>query len=112
MVTNSKHKILPSVRFEFTNGHTPAMMHSIVDGIVFCADLIPGKAWMHVPISMGYDRFAELLIDEKADFLQRHHAAQRQLFFTHDPEIAVASIHYENGRYSTENEIKKLKKEV
>ena len=108
IVTNSKHKILPSVRFEFTNGHTPAMMHSIVDGIVFCADLIPGKAWMHVPISMGYDRFPELLIDEKEAFLNRHFKAGHQLFFTHDPDISAASIGYENGRYSTINEIKKL----
>ncbi len=108
LANDETHKLVPDVRFEYTSGHTPAMMHSIIENIVFCADLIPGKAWMHVPISMGYDRFAELLIDEKTDFLQRHHAAKRKLFFTHDPDIAVASIHYKNGRYTTKNEIKIL----
>ena len=34
-------------------------------GVVFCADLIPGRPWVHVPITMGYDRNAELLIDER-----------------------------------------------
>jgi len=105
LVTESTHKLLPSVTFEYTSGHTPYMMHAIVAGMVFCADLIPGKAWMHVPISMGYDRFPELLIDEKADFLQRHYLAKHQLFFTHDPEVAAVSIEYENGRYSTTDEI-------
>ncbi len=108
LVSESTHEILPSIEFEFTSGHTPGMMHSIVTGLVFCADLIPGKAWMHVPISMGYDRFPELLIDEKEAFLNRHFKAGHQLFFTHDPDISVASIGYENGRYSTVNEIKKL----
>ncbi|MCF6288535.1 MAG: MBL fold metallo-hydrolase [Proteobacteria bacterium] len=108
LVTDATHKLLPSVAFEFTSGHTPSMMHAIVANIVFCADLIPGKAWMHIPISMGYDRFPELLIDEKTDFLQRHYKAGKQLFFTHDPAIAVASIHYENGRYATKNELTEL----
>jgi len=112
LIEQEQHELLPDIHFEFTDGHTPGMMHSIVANMVFCADLIPGKAWIHVPISMGYDRFPELLIDEKSNFLQRHMQAQHQLFFTHDPDIAVASIHSEKGRYSTKNEIKILNKEV
>jgi hypothetical protein len=38
-------------------------------GVVFCADLIPGRAWVHLPVTMGYDRYPERLIDEKQDFL-------------------------------------------
>ncbi len=109
LVSGSTHELLPSVQFEFTSGHTPEMMHSIIEGIVFCADLIPGKAWMHVPISMGYDRFPELLIDEKQAFLNRHFKAGHQLFFTHDPDVSVASIQFEKGRYSTINEMSQLK---
>lgn len=108
LVTGATHQLLPSVSFEFTSGHTPQMMHSLIDDMVFCADLIPGKAWMHVPISMGYDRFPELLIDEKNNFLSRHFKAGHQLFFTHDPDIAVSSIKYEKGRYSTKEEIIQL----
>lgn len=108
LVNATSHELLPSIVFEFTSGHTPQMMHSIVKGVVFCADLIPGKAWMHVPVSMGYDRFPELLIDEKEAFLNRHFKAKHQLFFTHDPDIAIASIAYEKGRVATKNEIKQL----
>ena len=39
-------------------------------GVVFCADLIPGRPWVHLPITMGYDRYPELLIDEKRRFLE------------------------------------------
>ncbi len=105
LVSGSTHELLPEVTFEYSDGHTPGMMHSIVDNVVFCADLIPGKAWIHVPISMGYDRFPELLIDEKEAFLNRHYKANHQLFFTHDPDTSMAFIHYNNGRFSATDEI-------
>jgi hypothetical protein len=55
---------------------------------------------------MGYDRFPELLIDEKttllADLLARH----GRLFFTHDPEIAIGTVaRDERGRYRTADEV-------
>jgi glyoxylase-like metal-dependent hydrolase (beta-lactamase superfamily II) len=53
--------------------------------VVFAADLIPGRPWVHVPITMGYDRFPELLIDEKAALLADLVARGGRLFFTHDP---------------------------
>src|SRR3982750_2035351 len=30
----------------------------------------PGAAWVHLPITMGYDRYPELLIDEKKALLE------------------------------------------
>lgn len=111
--TDSHHHLLgDAVRFEFSQGHTIGLMHSIISDLVFATDLIPGSAWMHVPISMGYDRFPEQLIDEKAAFLQRHMAANHRLFFTHDPDFAVASITDENNRFAIANPIKKLNEEV
>lgn len=84
-----------AVRFHYSQGHTPGLMLSeLVDdeagGVLFCADLIPGKAWVHVPVSMGYDRFPELLIEEKQARLQDALARGLRLFFTHDPECALA----------------------
>ncbi len=100
LVTDEYHPWLGSdYRFELTDGHTPGLMHTTVGGVVFCADLIPGTAWVHVPISMGYDRFPELLIDEKKAFLDKHMAAGHRLFYTHDPEYATSAIGQENGRY-------------
>ncbi|HEX7112254.1 MAG TPA: MBL fold metallo-hydrolase [Mizugakiibacter sp.] len=88
-----------SVRFTFSNGHTPGLMLAEVmpapgagGGVVFCADLIPGRPWVHLPITMGYDRYPELLIEEKRSFLEDKLARGVRLFFTHDAEIAMAEV--------------------
>jgi glyoxylase-like metal-dependent hydrolase (beta-lactamase superfamily II) len=91
-------------RFHFSDGHTPGMLLTEIatdDGpVVFAADLIPGTAWVHVPISMGYDRFPEILIDEKRRLLADLFARQGKLFFTHDPSIAMAGVNMnEKGKY-------------
>jgi glyoxylase-like metal-dependent hydrolase (beta-lactamase superfamily II) len=81
--------------------------------ILFCGDLIPGAPWVHLPIIMGYDRFPEQLIDEKRVILERLHHENGRLFFTHDPEIAMATFQSnERGRYQvaqTWNQINQLK---
>ncbi len=67
-------------------------------GVVFCADLIPGRPWVHVPITMGYDRNAELLIDEKRAFLDDMLERDVHLYFTHDPGCALARVVKSPGR--------------
>jgi glyoxylase-like metal-dependent hydrolase (beta-lactamase superfamily II) len=97
-----------AVHFFLSDGHTPGLMLSEVRGergIVFCADLIPGRPWVHVPVTMGYDRFPERLIDEKRRFLEDRHARGVRLFFTHDADIALADIaRSADGKFSTANE--------
>ena len=105
-----------SVRFHYSDGHTPGLMLSEIlgpdrvdgeahGGVVFCADLIPGRPWVHVPITMGYDRNAELLIDEKRAFLEDKLARNVHLFFTHDPECALAQVTRDDGgRFGTTHE--------
>jgi len=101
-----------AVSFEYTNGHTPGLMHAEIGaegGLAFCADLIPGRPWMHLPVTMGYDRFPERLIDEKKNFLEDKLARNVHCFFTHDSGCALASVHRdEEGRYSAVNEIRSL----
>ena len=60
--------------------------------IVFGGDLIPGTAWVHHAITMGYDRFPELLIDEKTVLLNDLVQRRGHVFFTHDPSCALARI--------------------
>ena len=93
-------------RFEvtFSNGHTPGMLHTLVrgaaHGVFFCADLVPGRAWVNLPVTMGYDRYAEHLINEKAALFPRLASAQTWLFFTHDTEVSMARIQQtEQGRW-------------
>ena len=110
-----------SVRFSYSDGHTPGLMlaeivgHARADespqgGVVFCADLIPGRSWVHVPITMGYDRNAELLIDEKRAFLEDKLARGVRLFFTHDPECAMAQVvRDDKGRFAAAHEVAELR---
>lgn len=96
-----------AVRFTYSDGHTPGLMLAEVrgpddrGGIVFCADLIPGRSWVHLPISMGYDRYPEKLIDEKRAFLEDKLARDVRLFFTHDHACACARVSRdERGRFA------------
>jgi glyoxylase-like metal-dependent hydrolase (beta-lactamase superfamily II) len=94
------------VHFSFSDGHTPGLMLAEVvapgGGVVFCADLIPGRPWVHLPVTMGYDRAPELLIDEKNEFLQDKLARGVRLFFTHDVDCALAHVtRDEKGRFAT-----------
>jgi len=110
-----------AVRFSFSDGHTPGLMLAEIvgpewvdgaphGGVVFCADLIPGRSWVHVPITMGYDRNAELLIDEKRAFLEDKLARNVHLFFTHDPQCALAQVtRDERGRFGTAHEVAELR---
>ena len=98
-----------AVRFSFSDGHTPGLMLAEVGGVVFCADLIPGRFWVHLPITMGYDRWPEKLIDEKRAFLEDKLARDVRLFFTHDHDCAVAQVtRDERGRFGTTNEQREL----
>lgn len=90
-----------AVRFEFSEGHTPGLMLAEVGGVAFCADLIPGRPWVHLPVTMGYDRWPEKLIDEKRAFLDDKIARGVKLFFTHDHGCAMASVEKDGkGRYT------------
>ena len=98
-----------TVRFHHSNGHTPGLILAEIQGdaerVVFCADLIPGRAWVHLPITMGYDRNAELVIDEKKALLDDMLQRNVTLFFTHDTQIAAASVQRDDkGKYSTTHE--------
>ncbi len=98
----------PSVRFEYSDGHTPGLMLSEIGGdggVAFCADLIPGRPWVHLPVTMGYDRYAERLIDEKRRFLSDKLCRNVRLFFTHDADVAMARpARDERGRFSVSEE--------
>jgi hypothetical protein len=59
---------------------------------------------------MGYDRAAELLIDEKHEFLDDKIERGVRLFFTHDHEIASATpVRDERGRYGTADPQRELR---
>ena len=104
-----------AVRFDFSDGHTPGLALAEIGGeggVVFCSDLIPGRPWVHLPVTMGYDRYPELLIDEKEGFLEDKIARRVRLFFTHDLECAAAlPIRGDGGRFGVTAEQRSLEGE-
>jgi glyoxylase-like metal-dependent hydrolase (beta-lactamase superfamily II) len=97
------------VHFTETFGHTPGMLHARIAGtqarLFFAADLVPGRAWVHLPITMGYDRFPEHLVDEKAELFRDLVAQGEFLLFTHDPTIAAARVEEVAGRFKPSHEL-------
>ncbi|HMN68423.1 MAG TPA: MBL fold metallo-hydrolase [Bdellovibrionales bacterium] len=93
------------VEFILSQGHTPGQMLTLFKGdtqkVFFCGDLIPGRPWVHLPITMGYDRYPERLIDEKEDLYKRAVPEDWLLFFTHDPEAAGSHVRrLDSGKFA------------
>ena len=87
----------PAYSFTFSDGHTPGLMLTRVEGwsegpVTFLGDLVPGVPWVHLPITMGYDRYPELLIDEKEKLLEQIRAEDGWAFYTHDPNVAASRV--------------------
>ncbi len=91
-------------RMRWSDGHTPGLMMTEIPTeqgpVVYASDLVPGVAWTHLPITMGYDRFPERLIEEKQSLLDDLVERGGWIYYTHDPAIALARIERdEKGRY-------------
>ncbi len=103
--------------FHFSEGHTPGLALAEIpssDGsVVFIADLAPGRPWVHAAITMGYDRFPERAVDEKQALFTALLPRGGRLFFTHDPEVALAYLTRDGrGRFGTSGERGSLVGEV
>lgn len=112
IVDGSNHsEVFPEIlSFFFSDGHTPGHMHTIATSgaqkIVFAGDLIPGRAWVHLPITMGYDRNAEQVIDEKKEFFNKFANDNSWIFYTHDHEVAMSHVRQtETKRYEPYGEV-------
>lgn len=100
------HFLGKQFKFKLTNGHTPGLLHTIVtlpneSPIIFVSDLIPATPWVHLPVTMGYDRAPEILIDEKKKMLEFAIEEDARLFYTHDSMTALSKVSKdEKGKYS------------
>ncbi len=109
LVDEDSHPLLgPGYHFHYSDGHTPGMMLTELDGdhgpLVYGADLVPGRAWVHTSISMGYDRFPEQLLDEKRALLGALARRHGRLFYAHDPSTALSHITRDaQGRFGSAN---------
>lgn len=101
-------EFLGTLSFFISNGHTPGQLHTIVHGkkskIIFAGDLVPGTAWAHLPVTMGYDRYPEKLIDEKKHLYEDILTKEDWVFYTHDTEVVCSQIEKnEKGKFIPHN---------
>ncbi|MCB0422395.1 MAG: MBL fold metallo-hydrolase [Bdellovibrionales bacterium] len=100
------------IEFIYSHGHTPGHMHTLIQGeknkLFFAGDLVPGTAWVHLPITMGYDRFPEQVINEKMTMYERAEKEQWEILYTHDPIVACSQIgRNEKNQYIATHKIAK-----
>jgi glyoxylase-like metal-dependent hydrolase (beta-lactamase superfamily II) len=96
------------IDFFESEGHTPGQMHTLIKGedqtLVYAGDLIPGSAWVHLPITMGYDRYPEKLIEEKEKLYEQFADKNLKIFFTHDPVYAMGELEKnDKGKFQVKN---------
>ncbi len=97
LTPNEKHLgKFSQIEFVYTNGHTPGHTHVLLSSgsrkIFFAGDLVPGTAWVHLPVTMGYDRYAEQVINEKQNIYQRALDENWEFFYTHDLKYCSSKI--------------------
>lgn len=105
LIENDQHQDLDFVRFFYSDGHTIGLAVSEIqierNPVYFVSDVVPGIPWVHLPITMGYDRYPEMLVDEKMRLFEKIVVSKGVLFFTHDPTVAYAHLEIDPaGRYS------------
>ncbi|WP_079204614.1 MBL fold metallo-hydrolase [Pseudomonas sp. CC6-YY-74] len=104
----------PDWHLHWSDGHTPGLLLPEVampgGPVLFPSDLIPGAPWVHLPITMSYDRFPEGLIEEKEALLADLLARGGRLVFTHDPQIAMGQVLRDGkGRYGLEQKVAEVR---
>lgn len=94
----------PEYKLHWSDGHTPGLMMTEIPTergpVLYASDLVPGAFWAHLPITMGYDRFPEKLIEEKTAILEDLAERGGWLCYTHDPTVALSRVEPDaSGRY-------------
>ena len=96
ILTRGSQEIHPGIRVHQSNGHTRGLQWVEVrdeDRVVaFPSDMIPTSH--HVPLAYGmaYDMSADLLLEEKTEFLKRAAAGGWIIVFTHDTQVAAGRV--------------------
>lgn len=100
------------VSFHYSQGHTPGKLHSLFQGakekVFFAGDLAPGVDWVNLPITMGYDRQPETLVDEKKKIFDRAINENWLMFYNHDHRIAASRISIHKNRYEAVQQLNRL----
>lgn len=94
-------ELLPGVRVEPLDGHTPAMQAVLVEhgdaGLLFPSDLLPTAAHLRFPYIMAFDNEPLRTLAEKQEWLGRAAARDWTIVLQHDRDVPAIRIAVENG---------------
>jgi len=88
-----------------SQGHTPGMLLPYIQTqgckLLLAGDMIPGQAWVNLEITTGYDRFPELLMDEKKELLEKVLHDGAWVFYMHDETHDASKLFFDaqKGKY-------------
>lgn len=107
-VVDGNVEILPGIRAQVINGHSPGQQMIHVDGhgpngekhYIFVADLLPTHAHLHLPWIMGYDLFPLDTLKEKKPFLEECAAKNWVIWYYHDSTRLTSTVQHDGKRYS------------
>ncbi len=89
-------EIYPGIIIKPLFGHTKAMQVVIIEdegqSLLYCSDLIPTSAHLHIPFVMAYDNDPLITLKEKKSILSRAYEANWLLVFEHDAFMQAARI--------------------
>lgn len=98
-------ELFPRLHLHVVEGHTEAQQLVRIEGkgeqLLYVADLLPTHAHLASAWNMAYDLLPLVTITEKMQLLDRAFAENWSLFFEHDPEVEVASLHSTEKGYRT-----------
>lgn len=105
VLTSGSEEIHPGIWVHRGDGHTRGHQWVEVRGeeasVVFPSDMVPTSR--HIPLHylMGYDISAEILLEEKGEFLSKAVAGRWVIVFGHDPDVAAGRVTRDGkGRYA------------
>jgi glyoxylase-like metal-dependent hydrolase (beta-lactamase superfamily II) len=88
--------LFPHVDVTLAHGHTESQqLVTVYDDettLVYVADLLPTTHHLDPAWTMAYDVRPLRTIEEKRDFLERAERSEWNLFFEHDPDVAVGTL--------------------
>jgi glyoxylase-like metal-dependent hydrolase (beta-lactamase superfamily II) len=97
---------LPFAEIITVDGHTEKQMLPLIHykgkKVLFCGDLFPSAAHIHLPYVMAYDVRPLLTMQEKEYVLQRAVTENWILYFEHDKQNECATVVQKDGKYSIE----------
>jgi glyoxylase-like metal-dependent hydrolase (beta-lactamase superfamily II) len=93
-------EIYPGIVVKPLFGHTKAMQVVMIEdqgqSLLYCADLIPTAAHIHIPFIMAYDNDPLITLKEKESILSRAYEENWLLVFEHDAFSQAAKIGLNN----------------